>query len=243
MSARYTLADVRASYTEEKRREEWHGDWMSALLYRPISFWLTPLLLNLKISASQVTSFALLISLALPFIAWKAGACAHTTVAILAIAFVILDCVDGNIARVTKTASKSGHYLDFLTDLIFRVGLYAAVGILADREADSLAWMDRQAFAFGLLAALIMIVGRLSRVFTRQLSPGDVYGTTEASKGFIDGFLLPALSGMDRLLPLLVLGAEWWGGLRWVILWLLAYSTADFLYTQYAVFRRLGNLS
>jgi phosphatidylglycerophosphate synthase len=243
MSARYTLADVRASYTEEKRREEWHGDWMSALLYRPISFWLTPLLLNFKISASQVTSFALLISLALPFIAWKAGACAHTTVAILAIAFVILDCVDGNIARVTKTASKSGHYLDFLTDLIFRVGLYAAVGILADREADSLAWMDRQAFAFGLLAALIMIVGRLSRVFTRQLSPGDVYGTAEASKGFIDGFLLPALSGMDRLLPLLVLGAEWWGGLRWVILWLLAYSTADFLYTQYAVFRRLGNLS
>jgi phosphatidylglycerophosphate synthase len=243
MSARYTLADVRASYTEEKRREEWHGDWMSALLYRPISFWLTPLLLNLKISASQVTSFALLISLALPFIAWKAGACAHTTVAILAIAFVILDCVDGNIARVTKTASKSGHYLDFLTDLIFRVGLYAAVGILADREADSLSWMKHQAFAFGLLAALIMIVGRLSRVFIRQLSPGDVYGTTEASKGFIDGFLLPALSGMDRLLPLLVLGAEWWGGLRWVILWLLAYSTADFLYTQYAVFRRLGNLS
>jgi hypothetical protein len=48
---------------------------------------------------------------------------------------------------------------------------------------------------------------------------------------------------MDRLLPLLVLGAEWWGGLRWVIVWLLAYSTADFLYTQYAVFRRLGNLS
>lgn len=243
MSTRYTLADVRASYTEEKRREEWHGDWMSALLYRPISFWLTPPLLNLKISASQVTSFALLISLALPFIAWKAGASAHTTVAVLAILFVILDCVDGNIARVTKTASKSGHYLDFLTDLIFRVGLYAAVGILAGREADSLVWMDHQAFAFGLLAALIMIVGRLSRVFTRQLSPGDVYGTAEASKGFIDGFLLPALSGMDRLLPLLVLGAEWWGGLRWVIVWLLAYSTADFLYTQYAVFRRLGNLS
>lgn len=243
MSARYTLSDVRASYTEEKRREEWHGDWMSALLYRPISFWLTPPLLNLKITASQVTSFALLISLALPFIAWKAGASAHTTVAVLAILFVILDCVDGNIARVTKTASKSGHYLDFLTDLIFRVGLYAAVGILADREADSLAWMDHQAFAFGLLAALIMIVGRLSRVFTRQLSPGDVYGTAEASKGFVDGFLLPALSGMDRLLPLLVLGAEWWGGLRWVVLWLLAYSTADFFYTQYAVFRRLGNLS
>ena len=243
MSARYTIADVRASYGEEKRREEWHGDWMSALVYRPISFWLTPLLLNLKVSASQVTSFALLISLALPFIAWKAGASAHTTVAVLAILFVILDCVDGNIARVTKTASKTGHYLDFLTDLVFRIGLYAAVGILADRETGSLAWLDHQSFAFGLLAALIAIVGRLSRVFTRQLSPGDVYGTAEASKGFIDWFLLPALSGMDRLLPLLVLAADWWGGLRWVILWLLAYSAVDFAYTQYAVFRRLGATS
>lgn len=243
MSTRYTIADVRASYDAQKAREEWHGDWMSALIYRPISFWLTPPLLNLRISASQVTGFALLISLSLPIIAANAGAFAHITVAALAIAFVILDCVDGNIARVTKTASKSGHYLDFLTDLIFRICLYAAVGILADRELGSLEWMDHQGFAFGLLAALIAIVGRLSRVFTRQLSPGDVYGTAEASKGFIDGFLLPALSGMDRLLPLLVLAADWWGGLRWVILWLLAYGAADFAYTQYAIFRRLGAAS
>lgn len=242
MNARYTIADVRASYSAEKAREEWQGDWMSALLYRPLSFLLTPPLLNLSVSASQVTVFSLLMSFALPFVALKAGHTAHLTVAMLAILFVILDCVDGNIARVTKTASKSGHYLDFLTDIVFRIGLYAAVGILADREAGSLAWMDGQGLALGLLAALISIVGRLSRVFTRQLSPGDVYDAPEG-QGFIDRFALPALSGLDRLLPLLVLGADWWGGLRWVILWLLAYSAADCAYTQYAVFRRLGAAS
>jgi hypothetical protein len=48
---------------------------------------------------------------------------------------------------------------------------------------------------------------------------------------------------MDRLLALVVMAAGWWGGVRWVILWRLAYSTADFRYTQDAVFRRLGNLS
>jgi hypothetical protein len=105
--------------------------------------------------------------------------------------------------------------------------------------------MEHRSLALALLAALIAIVGRLSRVFTRQLSPGDVYGTAEAAKGgFIDRFLLPALSGLDRLLPLLVLAAGWWGaGLRWVILWLLAYSAADCAYTQYAIFRRLGAAS
>ncbi len=242
MKTRYTIADVRASYDATKAREEWHGDWMSALIYRPLSFFLTPPLLNLSISASQVTFFALLMSFALPVVALEAGRAAHLAVAVIAILFVILDCVDGNIARVTRTASKSGHYLDFLTDIVFRIGLYAAVGILADRET-SLAWMNGQGLAFGLLAALIAIVGRLSRVFTRQLSSGDVYSADEPSKGFVDRFLLPALSGMDRLLPILVLGADWWGGLRWVILWLLAYSAADCAYTQYAVFRRLGAAS
>jgi phosphatidylglycerophosphate synthase len=244
MSARYTIADVRASYDDEKRREEWYGDWMSALIYRPISFWITPPLLNLRVSASQVTLFALLISLVLPLVALKAGEAGHISVAVLAIAFVILDCVDGNIARVTRTASKSGHYLDFLTDIVFRIGLYSAVGLLAESETSSPVWMNGLALALALLAATIAIVGRLSRVFARQLSPGDVYGLEGgAPKGVIDRFLLPALSGMDRLLPLLVLGADWWGGLRWVILWLLAYSAADCAYTQYAIFRRLGAAS
>jgi len=238
---RYNLADVRASYDAKKAREEWHGDWVSAAVYRPLSFFLTVPLLNLSVSASQVTLVGMAMAFALPLLALFAGGHAHVGVAVLAIGFVILDCVDGNIARVTATASKSGHYLDFLTDIVFRVALYAAVGILADREVAGV--LGGQGLALGLLAALLAIVGRLSRVFTRQLSPGDVYapaGDGEGPKGFVDGVLLPALSGLDRLLPLLVLAANWWGGLGWVILWLVAYSAADLAYTQYAVFRRLA---
>lgn len=238
---RYSMADVRASYDAEKAREEWYGDWMSAAVYRPLSFVLTVPLLNLSVSASQVTLAGMAMALALPVVALCAGAYAHLGVGLLAIGFVILDCVDGNIARVTKTASKSGHYLDFFTDIVFRVTLYAAIGILADREVAGV--LSGQGLVLGLLAALLAIVARLSRVFTRQLSPGDVFdaGVGEAApKGLIDGFLLPVLSGLDRLLPLLVLAANWWGGLGWVLLWLVAYSAADLAYTQYAVFRRLA---
>ncbi|HTO39776.1 MAG TPA: CDP-alcohol phosphatidyltransferase family protein [Rhizomicrobium sp.] len=238
---RYSMADVRASYDAEKAREEWYGDWMSAAVYRRISFFITVPLLNLSVTASQVTIVGLLMALALPVVALFAGPYAHLGVATLAIAFVVLDCVDGNIARVTHTASKSGHYLDFFTDIVFRITLYAAVGILADREVAGV--LGGQGLALGLLAALLAIVARLSRVFTRQLSPGDVFdpaGEGAAPKGFIDGFLLPALSGLDRLLPILVLAAKWWGGLGWVVLWLVVYSAADLAYTQYAVFRRLA---
>ncbi len=243
---RYTIADVRASYDPDKAREEWHGDWISALIYRPISFWITPPLLNLSVSASQVTFFALLLSFALPVVALKAGSGAHAAVAVLAIVFVILDCVDGNIARVTKTVSTSGHYLDFFTDIVFRICFYAAVGSLADREISSLVWMNGQGLALGLLAALIAIVGRLSWVFARQLSPGDVFSPAQEEKerrGIVDRVLFPVFSGIDRLLPFLVLAANAWGGLRWVILWLLAYSVVDCAYTQFAIFRRLGTAS
>jgi len=241
--SRYSIKDVRASYGPEKAREEWYGDWMSALVYRPASFWITPPLLNLSVTASQVTTFALLIALALPPIALFAGQSAYVAVAVLAILFVVLDCVDGNIARVTKTASKRGHYLDFLTDIVFRIAQYAAVGILADRELSSLSWMNRQGVMLGLLAALLAIVGRLTRLFVRQLSPGDVFDSDQMAKGIIDRFIFPFLSGLDRVLPLFVLAADRWGGLRWVILYLVIYSAADFLFAQYAIFRRLGAAS
>ena len=241
--SRYSIRDVRASYTPVKAREEWYGDWMSALVYRPISFWITPIFLNLSVTASQVTTLGLLIALALPLLAFATGHTAYIAVAVLAIVFVILDCVDGNIARVTRTASKKGHYLDFLTDIVFRIALYGAVGILADREVSSLSWMNGQGVALALLAAMLAIVGRLTRLFVRQLAPGDVFDADQMASGIIDKFIFPFLSGLDRVLPLFVLAADRWGGLRWVILWLVGYSAADFLFAQYAIFRRLGAAS
>lgn len=237
---RYTLSEVRASYTPEKAREEWHGDWISALLYRPISFWITPPLLNLGVSASQVTGFALLLALLLPLLALLGNGVAHVWVAALATLFVILDCVDGNIARVRKSASKSGHYLDFVTDLVFRVCLYGALGMLAEREASPL-WMDGLSLAACFLAALIAISARLCRTLARQWSEGDVYAPDNAPvRGFVGRFLLPALSGMDRLLPFLILAGSYWEGLRWVAVWLVVYSALDCAYTQVAIFRRLA---
>lgn len=243
MKRRYTIADARASYGPEKARTEWHGDWMSALAYRPVSFWVTPALLNLSVSASQVTVLALLIALLLPLVAFYAGPFAHLAAGFLAIVFAVLDCVDGNIARVTNTASKSGHYLDFLTDIVFRITLYAATGILANGDGAAPAIFGGQYLLLSLLAALVTIISRLARVFVRQLSPGDVYSESPSAKGFFDRFLFPFLSGLDRFLPVLILLSHFWGGLGWVVLWLLAYGVGDFAITQRAIFRRLGKLT
>jgi len=49
----YTLADVKASYTEEKAWAEMQGDLPCYLIYRPISFHLTPPLLRLGVPVSS----------------------------------------------------------------------------------------------------------------------------------------------------------------------------------------------
>ncbi len=244
MTRRITLQDVRASYGPDKAREEWHGDWMSALLYRPLSFYLTVPLLALGASASQVTLLGLLCAfLCLPA-AWLTGQAGYFAVGGLSLFFVILDCVDGNIARVTKSASTRGHYLDFATDIMFRICLYAAIGILAAREAPSAALLQGHTLSAALLAVILTLTARLCRMLARQISPGDVYEEREpadpakARPLSLSTVLFALISGVDRLLPLLVLGAAFWGGLGWLLLWLVLYGLLDLIYSQWAIFRR-----
>src|SRR5476651_2342469 len=113
MTRRFSIADIRRTYSPAKAREEWFGDWASALIYRPLSFCVTPLFIRLGFSAQMVTLLSLMIGLSLPLIAIFGGGTALWWVAGLATVWVVLDCVDGNIARLLQTASRSGHYLDF----------------------------------------------------------------------------------------------------------------------------------
>ena len=224
-----TVADIRHSYAPEKRREELYGEWAAVLLYRPVSFLVTPLFLRLSIGASAVTLASLALGLALPFLAWMFPPFPAALAGGIGVAFCILDCVDGNIARVTGTVSRLGHYLDFVTDVVFRVAFYITIGIVGGVPLFACA-----------LAALLAVGARLCRVYAERFSDESVYARPESSGGGgVSGFLFPFLSGLDSLLPVAVILAGWFGGLGWVVAWLLFYSALDFGYTHYAVLRRL----
>src|SRR5687768_9180226 len=137
MSRRFpTIGDVAAAY-RPKFAHEVRTEWAIALVYRPVSFLLTPLFAALGASPSAVTLLGLVIALSLPFAAASGGADAWLIVGGLGVAFCILDCVDGDLARVTGRTSKLGAYLDFIVDLVYRAGLYSAIGIAADRARDA----------------------------------------------------------------------------------------------------------
>jgi NAD(P)-dependent dehydrogenase (short-subunit alcohol dehydrogenase family) len=127
---RYSLADVRRSYTPEKRWSELEGDLPSFLIYRPVSFLLTPAALNLGLTPGSVTSLGLLVALALPFAAWWGGSNGYVWVAGLALVDHVLDCVDGNIARTTGRSSRVGAVYDGFCDLAFWLLYFLAIGIV-----------------------------------------------------------------------------------------------------------------
>jgi phosphatidylglycerophosphate synthase len=239
-STRYTLGDISRSLPPEKAREERYGEWAVALLYRPVANLLALPLLRLSIRASQITVTGLVLGLSLPFVAVRMTDDSFIAIGTIGVLIAILDCVDGTIARVTGTASTRGHYLDAMTDIVARACLYAAVGIMVDRQIDAPAWLHGFGLLYCLGAALLYFAVRLSRLFGERLDTRSKEQAALDRAGFIAKWVFPLFSGLDWLLPIAVLIAGFFDALGWIVLWLVFYSALDFLYTQATVLKRLS---
>jgi len=120
---RITRAEVSASFNHSVRNH-----WTVTNVARPIAFTITPFFYNRGWTANDVTLFRVFLALSgcvsllfLPLGAYLGGA-------IFFVCF-ILDCVDGNIARLRDSATYYGKFIDGLADMLYAVGLTFAVGI------------------------------------------------------------------------------------------------------------------
>ncbi|MDB5901148.1 MAG: CDP-alcohol phosphatidyltransferase [Betaproteobacteria bacterium] len=235
-----SVAEVVAAY-RPKFAHEVRTEWAIALVYRPFSFVLTPLFAACGASPTAVTMLALACALSLPWLAVTAGESAWAWVGALGFVFCILDCVDGDLARVTARESKFGAYADFLTDTIYRIALYGSIGLMVGRSQTAQAFIppgEGAGLAAGLACALLAIVARACRLYVEAegssaapLSPRAIDTSTSVAVAFI--------SGIDHLLPIGVLAFGAAGRLDWLLAYLFAYSLGDLVLTQAAAWRRL----
>jgi phosphatidylglycerophosphate synthase len=158
--ARYRrlLAEIRQTHPPEKRADEKRSDFFAFLIYRPVSFLVTPLFLLLGFSADGVTAIGFGIAVAMPAAAWIFGAGAAGWVAGLGVAMMVLDCVDGSIARVTGRSSPVGGMLDGCCTLLFWAGYFVAVGALA--YAPEGGFVARHGREIGLALAVLLLTQR-----------------------------------------------------------------------------------
>ncbi len=234
----FTAENIRNSYDSKKAEEERYTEWAAYYIYRPISFQVTPFFLHRGFTPSSVTLISLILALSLPFVAFF-PLVPYIWVGLIAAVVCVLDCVDGNIARMMSLSSDRGGYFDFLTDVLCRILLYFSIGIMMTLSPDTPALFTDIATECLLIAALLAIVARMCRVWVSS-EIGSEEKTTAKASGWLDQTFFPFFSGLDWALPFAVIIFGSLGLLHWVLVWLLLYSLLDFFHTQYSIFAKLN---
>ena len=215
-----------ADYRAHKLQEELATDWGSLVFYRYPAFVLAWVAAPLGVTPNQFTAAGLLLVPLMALAAWfLAPATAMIVVTLMALAFNILDCADGPLARATGRSSLAGRYLDASADLYYRIVAYGCYGLIADRiwPGASFPWV-----AVGLVCGVLATYARVNRIYAEKLFPAATEEGAEAPRrrGLFD-VVFSFLSGLDTLLPILAFLAWQAGLLREAMVWFLLYTFAD----------------
>lgn len=127
MQKQLVLADLRAAYSPKKRARESKFLWVSLL--RPLSFHAAWLFLKLGITANQITWLSMILGLGGCLLV-AVGHGVYLMVGVLLVnLWFFFDCVDGNVARHTRSAGEYGEFIDDLGGYLMMAGLFMSVGI------------------------------------------------------------------------------------------------------------------
>nr|VFJ64901.1 MAG: Phosphatidylglycerophosphate synthase [Candidatus Kentron sp. FW] len=238
---RYSITDVHRAYPNDKALDERHNQWPIYYLFRRLSFYITPFFLNIGLSATAVTLVSLSIALVMPLAAildqpWHGA----YWVAVLGFIFVILDCVDGDMARTAGRSSALGAYLDFIVDIIYRLMFYLALGILVERQAAEGTFLFGHGVPMALFAVVAALMARASRLYReRESGRIETHAQSNTGKYSLPDRIFSFFSGIDYLFPLFLLIAYPVGGLNYLLLGIVVYSLLDFSTTQFSILKHL----
>lgn len=150
---RITVADVKASFNNRVRPQIF-----VRLFARPIAIYLTPPLYNAGLSANSVTVARCIINL----LALAALASGHRYLVLAFMVHVylnlILDCLDGNLARMYGTVTYWGKFFDGYADRVLSLLTPAAAGVAYWRLTG-----DEWALTAGFVVALLAVYSELTK--------------------------------------------------------------------------------
>lgn len=218
-----SVNDLRSNYRQHQKSEQDKNELMGFYVLRPLSFYPTAFFMNIGLTANQTTWISLVVLLAgCLFLAAGSYIAAITGAALLNV-WLILDFVDGNIARYEKTSSLYGEFIDALGAFLAHLSLFAAgVGFYVSQSSlvlSSLEWPTERYSAailvLGSIASLAAIWIRLVYQKFKNTFPAmnfekhdvlNLRGSASISAMFLQiGHNLLNLSGL--LLPAFLLAA------------------------------------
>jgi phosphatidylglycerophosphate synthase len=108
--------------------------YLAALLDRPMSRPVTRRLLRTRLTPAQVTALGMAIGLLGAMGLATASYWERLLGVLLLVASLVLDCVDGDLARARLTEASAGARLDLIGDYLVNLGVFAALAVGLYRE-------------------------------------------------------------------------------------------------------------
>ena len=158
-----SVTEIKDCYNPDEKLDD-DSLWLVKFVVRPVSFYLSVLFIELSFSANGVTWLSMLLGvIGSLFLALGSGF--ELIGCLLLIIWLVLDHVDGNLARHYKTQSKYGDFLDtiacYLVLALFPLGL--GVGAYFKEESFIIP------FYVLLLGALSSLLSILPRLFYQKM--------------------------------------------------------------------------
>jgi phosphatidylglycerophosphate synthase len=194
-----TITEIKQSMPRDKSNYDRWGNPAAYFFARPVSYPVTALFINLGISANTASAASILFAL----LAIVAAAMASSTLLIsgLVMVWLVLDCVDGNIARFTRTGSNRGEFLDAMGGYTITAGIYLAIGYGTGSTTD---------LALGALASIFSIFSRLilNKVNVLAGLRRDTSGDTGSGSAAMWLLSIYNLSGIGMLILALAIQSQ-----------------------------------
>jgi phosphatidylglycerophosphate synthase len=192
-------------------------------LNRRVSPFFTRLFLWMGLSPNAITMLSLAIGLMAAAVFAVGSYAAGVLGGILLQFSAIIDCCDGEVARLTRTESEFGKQLDIVSDNIVHIAVFAGVAWAVYLRESAFGPLALGAAAvLGNLASFFVLT-RLRVLRLRQEAARDQMARVEFMLGFVSrdfSLLLLACAVLDRLdwfLWLAAVGANlFWIAMAWI---------------------------
>lgn len=132
--------------------------WAGRLYMRRVSLHVTRRLVTVPVTAHQLTAAMIVVGVAAAGVVAVPGVLAAVVAALLVQLYLLLDCVDGEVARWRRTTGAAGVYLDRLGHHVVEGALLVGLGV---RAAGGVSSEPSWWVVLGALTALVVVIGKL----------------------------------------------------------------------------------
>lgn len=157
-SSRPSIAELRrvtqAGIVDRRSAEHWAG----RLYMRPLSPYVTRELIRTRVAPNTLTVLMIVVGIAAAVFVAVPNLWSALLAALLIQIYLLLDCVDGEVARWTGRTSAVGVYLDRLGHHIVEGAFVVGLGVrAAGGPSTTPSWW----YTLGALAAVLVVIGKL----------------------------------------------------------------------------------